>query len=300
MIARRPAHLHQGGLWEFPGGKLEPGEAVIQALGRELAEELGITVESARPLIRVRHNYPGRAVLLDVWQVEHYRGEARGCEGQPIAWVEPERLPDYDFPAANTPIVTAARLPRHYLVTPEPANDSALFLSRLEQCLRTGVRLVQLRAKKLGSAGYELLAQKVISLTRRYGARVLLNADPELAMKLGADGVHLASKRLLSLKERPLPAGFWIAASCHDERELAHAAHIRADFAVISPVLPTPSHPEAGGLGWERLFQLAEMAPFPVYALGGMRDEHLQLACARGAQGIAAIRGIWGEWRESL
>ncbi len=300
LIAKRPEHQHQGGLWEFPGGKLEPGEAVTQALSRELDEELGITVESACPLIRVHHNYPERAVLLDVWQVERYRGEARGREGQPVAWVEPEQLPDYRFPAANTPIVTAARLPGHYLVTPEPGNDSGQFLSRLEQCLRAGVRLVQLRAKQLGSAEYELLAQHVISLAKRYGTKVLLNADPGLVTKLGADGVHLASRQLLSLGRRPLPPGLWVAASCHDEHELAHAAHIGVDFAVVAPVLPTLSHPEARGLGWERLFQLTEMAPFPVYALGGMSEEHLQLAHSHGAQGIAAIRSIWGEWRESL
>ncbi len=300
LIAKRPGHLHLGGLWEFPGGKLEPGERVTQALRRELDEELGIAVESARPLIRVYHNYPEHAVLLDVWRVERYQGEAWGREGQPIAWVKPEQLLNYSFPEANTPIVTAARLPGRYLVTPEPGNNPQLFLSRLEQCLRGGVRLVQLRAKQLDGAEYELLARQVISLAGRYGVRVLLNADPELVTKLGAAGVHLASRRLLSLRRRPLPAELWVAASCHDERELAHAAHIGVDFAVIAPVLPTLSHPEVTGLGWERLLRLTEMAPFPVYALGGMRDEHLQLARSRGAQGIAAIRSIWGEWRESL
>ena len=118
---------------------------------------------------------------------------------------------------------------------------------------------------------------------------------------LGADGVHLTSKRLLSLEYRPLPVGKWVAASCHDEHELAHAAQIGVDFAVVSPILSTPSHPDVEELGWERLFRLTEMASFPLYALGGMSsDEHLQLARSHGAQGIAAIRGIWGERGESL
>ena len=301
LIARRPDQLYQGGLWEFPGGKLEPGERVTQALSRELDEELGITVESSGPLIRVHHHYPRWPVLLDVWRVERYRGEAHGREGQPVVWVNPEMLQNYHFPAANIPIVTAARLPERYLVTPEPGDDLGSFLSRLEHCLSAGVRLVQLRAKRLGGSEYAQLARRAIPLARRYGARLLLNADPELATVLGADGIHITSKRLLSLEHRPLPAGQWVAASCHDEQELAHAARIGVDFAVVSPVLPTPSHPGVEGLGWERLFRLTEMAPFPLYALGGMSsDEHLQLARSHGAQGIAAIRGIWGEREESL
>ncbi len=295
LIAKRPEHLHQGGLWEFPGGKLEPGEVVTQALRRELDEELGVRIESARPLIRVHHQYPECPVLLDVWRVDRYQGEAHGREGQPIAWVEPEQLPDYRFPVANFPIVTAVRLPDRYLVTPEPCDDFELFLSRLEQCLRSGVRLVQLRAKKLNVTGCRELVRRVISLVNSYGARLLLNSDPDLAGVPGADGIHLTSTQLLSLERRPLPFWQWVAASCHNERELLHAAHIGVDFAVVSPVQPTLSHPHAGCLGWERLFQLTERVPFPVYALGGMRDEHLQPAHSHGAQGIAAIRGIWGE-----
>ena len=301
LIARRPEHLCEGGLWEFPGGKLEPGERAGEALNRELHEELGITVESARPLIRVYHPRPQRPLLLDVWRVERYQGEAHGREGQPVEWVTPERLPDYPFPAANRPVITAVRLPDRYLVTPEPGGDTDRFLLRLEQCLRTGVRLVQLRARALDRDGYRALARRAIPLARRYGAWLLLNADPPLVAELGADGIHLPGSRLLSLEQKPQLAGKWVAASCHDERELLHAARIGVDFAVISPVLPTQSHPDAGSLGWERLFHLAEKAPFPLYALGGMSgDEHLRQACSRGAQGIAAIRGIWGEWRESL
>ena len=138
LIARRPDHLHQGGLWEFPGGKLEPGERVIKALSRELDEELGIAVESASPLIRVHHHYPQRPVLLDVWRVERWRGDAYGREGQPVMWVKSEMLQNYRFPAANIPIVTAVRLPERYLVTPDPGDDFGLFLSRLERCLSAG------------------------------------------------------------------------------------------------------------------------------------------------------------------
>ena len=111
LIARRADTQHQGGLWEFPGGKVEADESVTTALGRELHEELGIVVDVARPLIKVQHDYPDKQVLLDVWEVSAFTGEPHGAEGQPLEWVAPRDLLNYDFPAANQPIVAAARLP---------------------------------------------------------------------------------------------------------------------------------------------------------------------------------------------
>lgn len=294
LIARRPAHLHQGGLWEFPGGKVEPGEAVERALARELHEELGIEVERAQPLIRVPYDYPDKRVLLDIWRVDRFRGEPHGREGQPVAWAPPEALVRYEFPAANLPIVTAVRLPRHYLITGEPANDPVLFLAALEASLRAGVRLVQLRAKALPEDAFCALAGDALSRCRRYGARLLLNADPELVGELDADGVHLSSHRLRQFRSRPLGRDKWVAASCHDEAELEHACRIGVDFVVAGPVLPTTSHPGAPALGWEALHRLTEAATVPVYALGGMTPAHLNEAFACGAQGIAAISSLWG------
>ena len=107
LIARRAANSHQGGLWEFPGGKVEPGESVQQALARELHEELGIHIGSASPLLQVRHDYSDKSVLLDVWVVREFSGNAQGREGQPLAWAEWTNLNSYRFPEANQPIVTA-------------------------------------------------------------------------------------------------------------------------------------------------------------------------------------------------
>lgn len=105
LIARRPAELHQGGLWEFPGGKVEPGETLQCALARELKEELGVTVEATEPLLEIRHDYGDREVFLDVHRVIAWQGEARGMEGQPLVWTLPAALGDFDFPAANVAIV---------------------------------------------------------------------------------------------------------------------------------------------------------------------------------------------------
>ncbi|MBB3047068.1 8-oxo-dGTP diphosphatase [Litorivivens lipolytica] len=105
LIARRHAHAHQGGLWEFPGGKLEPGESVISALKRELQEEIGIDIEDAEPLLQIAHDYPDKQVLLDFWTVSAFSGEPQSKEGQALEWCELEDLREREFPEANVPVV---------------------------------------------------------------------------------------------------------------------------------------------------------------------------------------------------
>lgn len=293
LIARRPGHVHQGGLWEFPGGKLEHGETPEAALRRELEEEVGLTPSKARPLIQIDYDYPDKSVFLDVWRVDAYQGEAHGREGQPLRWVLPDLLRPNEFPAANVPIIAAVRLPQTYLITPEPGDDKRAFLQRLEARLRDGIRLVQLRAKSLDTIAYRALAAEAMALAKDHQAEILLNASPRLALELDADGVHLPSARLMALSSRPLPAHKWLAASCHNADELRHAERIGADFVVVSPVLPTASHGDARPLGFDGLRRLCRRASVPVYALGGLDTSHLDESFRCGAQGIAAIRGLW-------
>ena len=296
LLARRPEHVDQGGLWEFPGGKLEGDEEALTALGRELDEELGIRPIHAYPLIRIPWDYPQHSVLLEVWRVTDFAGEAHGAEGQPVAWVDKQCLADYLFPAANAAIVAAARLPHRYHITPEPGTreDWPAFLAQLELTLAAGARLVQLRAKRLSQEEYVALAAEVIRRCHATGASCLLNADPALVAELGADGVHLDSHRLAEATQRPLPDGAWVAASCHTESELRHAMKIGASFALMSPVKATASHPGVEGIGWSRFAHMAELAAIPLYALGGMEAGDEQVAWQHGGQGIAAIRALWG------
>ncbi|MDX1657040.1 MAG: Nudix family hydrolase [Candidatus Competibacteraceae bacterium] len=293
LISRRPDYVHQGGLWEFPGGKVEPGEDVITALGRELAEELGIEVKVASPLIRIPHAYPDKTVLLDVWRVDRYQGEPRGLEGQPLDWRWPDDLPEDAFPAANRPIVAAVRLPDRYLITGTPFDRPVVFLERLEKALQEGVRLVQLRALGLPPVGLTALYRQAQRLCRHYQATLLINGSPRQALAWEADGVHLPSRELLALDRRPLDRERWVAASCHDRVQVGHACAIGVDFIVVGPVLPTPSHPGAAVLDWVGLESLTEVATVPVYALGGMSPQLIPQARQRGAQGIAAIRSLW-------
>lgn len=107
LISKRHVESHQGGLWEFPGGKLEAGESVLQALQRELLEELGIVIGSSRALMEISHDYSDKQVLLDVWLINEFSGSASSREGQPLRWVAPAALTDFNFPVANVPIVEA-------------------------------------------------------------------------------------------------------------------------------------------------------------------------------------------------
>jgi 8-oxo-dGTP diphosphatase len=109
LITQRAQHKHEGGLWEFPGGKLEKNETALVALKRELYEEVGIIVQAATPLLQMTHNYPAISVLLDVWKVESFQGVARPRENQPLQWVTHTALAQFIFPAANQPIITAVR-----------------------------------------------------------------------------------------------------------------------------------------------------------------------------------------------
>jgi 8-oxo-dGTP diphosphatase len=293
LIAKRPTHVHQGDLWEFPGGKVEAGEAIRQALQRELHEELGIDVARCRPLIHIPYHYPDKQVLLDVWLIEAFDGTPHGKEGQPIDWLSPSELWERLFPAANQPIIQAVNLPGYYLIT-GTFYDEADFLHKLDLALEKGVRLVQFRAKGMETDAFISLAKIACEACHAHKARLLLNAAPEMVERVGADGVHLTSARLLALSARPLGSDKLVAASVHNQEQLEQAEKLSVDFSVVSPVLPTSSHPGVETLGWQGFQQLTEQATHPVYALGGMQAQHLSAVWQHGGQGIAAIRSLWG------
>jgi len=292
LIARRPAGVDQSGLWELPGGKLAPYETGFQALKREIGEEIGIEVIKARPLIRVRHNYSNKTVLLDVWKVLEFSGEPWGREGQPIRWVAVDDLVNYTFPAANKAIIKAVQLPEEYLITGE-FKDSQDALARLNRALEQGIKLIQLRAHQLDVEAYRSLAQAFLGPCQKAGAKLMLNADPELLKQVDADGIHLTAARLATLNQRPVPVDKWLSASCHDAVSITQAETIHADFITLSPVLPTSSHPDASPLGWHNFHNLTDNAKLPVYALGGMDKQQLYRIFGLGGQGLAGITQYW-------
>lgn len=295
LIAKRCDDKHQGGLWEFPGGKVEAGETAQAALARELEEELGILVTTARPLIQVRHDYPDKHVLLDVWDVSAFTGEPHGAEGQPLAWVSAKQLSEYEFPAANRPIVAAARLPEHYLITPEGLNGPQL-LRGIQAALKSGIRLLQLRAPAMFDAQYRDIAVDALGLCAGK-AQLMLKGPLEWLGDFPAAGWHLTAQQLreLSAGGRPFPSERWLAASCHSADELALAAQMGVDFITLSPVQATQTHPEAQPLGWEQVAELLQGFNQPAYLLGGVTPANVEQAWQVGAQGVAGIRAFWPE-----
>jgi len=291
LLGQRPAGKVYAGWWEFPGGKVEAGEAPEHALARELHEELGIEVETAYPWLTRDYDYAHAAVRLRFFRVLKWSGTLRGRESQRFVWQAPDAISVDPLLPANAPILRALKLPTVYAITHAAELGRAELLRRLQQALARGLRLVQVREKGLDEKGLEDFAARVIGLARAHGARVLVNGNLRLARELGADGVHLTSAQLKEIRQRPEFS--LVGASCHDAEELARAQALGADFAVLGPVSPTPTHPGAPGLGWARFAELLEDCPLPVYALGGLKPDDLETAWRHGAHGIGMMRGAW-------
>ena len=293
LLAQRPASKVYSGYWEFPGGKIEPGEPVPEALRREAREELGIEIERAYPWITRVFVYPHAKVRLHFYRVYAWRGEPRVVEHQAIAWQRPDSIALEPLLPANGPVIRSLMLPSEYAITRAGEIGLEPFLSRLEARLRGGLKLIQIREKTLAPRTAAEFAQRVVALAHAHGAKVLVNSDSALAHENGADGVHLTAEQLRNATARPdFPL---CGASCHSSEELQRAEALRVDFAVLGPVRATPSHPDAVPLGWERFREIAADAAVPVYALGGIVPRDLEQALSCGAHGIAMVRGSWGE-----
>lgn len=295
LLARRTEGRDLAGLWEFPGGKVDPGETPEQALVRELREELGIDAHVGDAVIAVPQQYPHKRLRLDVRHIASWSGMVKGLDGQALVWVPPHKLASYAMPDADRPVVAALRDPEHYLITPEPGDDDADWLSTLRKALDAGVRRVQLRGHATAASAPERwrrLVEQATRAARDADAEVLVNSDIALAQTLGI-GVHLRAAQLMALSVRPLSRSALVIASCHSHEDLAAAQALGCDAAVLGPVLPTASHPGEVGIGWEGFVERRERVAIPLYAIGGMRREHVGYARERGAQGIAAIRSLW-------
>jgi 8-oxo-dGTP diphosphatase len=292
LISKRDNALHQGGLWEFPGGKIEATETPVQALMREIDEELGITVIKASPLITVKHRYPDIAVQLNVFLVEQFSGAAKSRLGQEIKWIATSKLSTYDFPAANKSIITAARLPAFYAILNEGSGEQ--MLRDLQKILQKNIKLIQARFKALPLTTIKSFMAQAHLLCKQQGASLLINADCCFELLANTDGIHLTGKQLMAMDscEAFRKNNLIIAASCHNREELLHAEQCGVDFVVLSPVMATKTHIHAKPMGWEMFAMLTEAISIPVYALGGLSPNALESARQAGAQGIAAIRAF--------
>lgn len=273
LIAQRPRGRHMAGRWEFPGGKLETGEDPYAGLKRELAEELGIVVQAAEPLIRLRHEYPDRRMLLDVWQVTAYDGEPRSLDSQALAWVRPDELPKHDLLAADRAIVTALRLPRLARVIASAAELAALKDNAAQTFLW-----------QLPGNGEGAPDPDTVRAARANGHRVFALGEGIEAVRTGAmagcDGAVLHWNGQNLHVDRG--GAFLIGVLCEDVEGAMQAVEEGAHFLIVAP---------ADGPMQERYIKpISEKVGVPVFAGWYADARRLERLRAAGAHGCALRR----------
>ena len=291
LLAQRPPGKAYAGYWEFPGGKLEPGETPEHALVRELHEELGLRVRAAAPWLVQEFVYPHAHVELHFFRVRAWDGEPVGHDGQAFAWQDPAAIAVAPLLPANTRVLAALRLPPVYAITCAGDVGEAAFLARAQRAFAAGVRLVQIREKTWDTRRRDAFARELTALAARCGARVLLNGDAADARALGCAGVHWTADALRAATSRP--RDLLVAASCHTHAEVMRASGLDLDFVVLGPVFATPTHPDAVPLGWTGFAAAVRGTRVPAFALGGLHGEDLDAAIAHGAHGVAMRRHAW-------
>jgi 8-oxo-dGTP diphosphatase len=285
LLAQRPAGKPYPGYWEFPGGKIEPGEDARAALVRELREELDIEVTEASPWITRVYAYTHATVRLHFFRVARWNGEPRPLEDQAIRWQPLERPDVAPMLPANAPVLAALALPAVMAVSNAAAFGIDGWIARLSERLVDERLLVQIREKAMDPQRLQHLVSRTLARAEPFHSRVVVNSDCGRFPQ--ANGVHLTARALLAAQARPDAA--LVGASCHDAAELERAAVLGLDYAVLGPVTATPSHPGAATLGWDKFAALARDRPMPVYAIGGLTRADLAEARRRGAHGVALL-----------
>ncbi len=296
LLTCRPEGKPYAGYWEFPGGKVEAGEAPLHALDRELQEELGIQLTRAEPWITRIFTYPHATVRLHFYRITEWHGIPYGRENQLLSWQQPHNVEVKPMLPANAAVLRALMLPPVYAITHASEIGIDTSLRQIKQAFEHGLRLLQIREKTMDESLFLSFSEQAIALARNAGAQVLINTDTTFRHKVNtanADGIHLSSAQLMALRQPQSGTDCgWRSASCHNAEELYRAEALGLDFVVLGPVYPTLSHTDTKPLGWQKFAALIRNYPLPVYALGGMTYSDLKTAQEIGAHGIAMMRNI--------
>lgn len=302
LVAQRPGDRHQGGLLEFPGGKLERGESAREALCRELKEEIGIRVRSPdlEELTRVDHDYGDRQLRLHVFTTRRYAGTPVGCEGQTLVWRHLTGLRTEEFPAANQGILQVLREPDFILITGETPRVTELSPQTLRERLDGWAgNDCLLRVSGGSDSGYRRDFDALCAPAQEAGVRVLVHGAPQrLEHCPEATGLHMPWSVAAHFSERPVSRGYRLGVSCHSGTALAHAWDLGADYAFLSPVRATASHPDREALGWRLFGAMAQTTRVPIHALGGLVPADLSRVREHGGCGVAGI-GFWWTSKET-
>ncbi len=292
LLDLRPEGRPWPGYWEFPGGKVEPGETPGHALQRELKEELGIRVRHFHPLRVLEHAYPERMVRLHFYAVDQWEGEPEGQEGQELGWWSPWEIPALKGLPANRPMVadllseTLPQPPVWLIADPSRAKPGGFFRD-LDAVRDAGLRAMVLRCRTDLAPDIGKVLPEWLENARAGGVQVFLN-HPSPIPSWPVTGRHLTEAQL---RAGEIPAGPF-GVSCHSAEALELAARHGARYAFLSPLFPTATHPDVPALGAERFAALVAESPLPVLALGGLVPERAAAARAAGARGIAVLSGL--------
>lgn len=309
LLSSRPDGKPYAGYWEFPGGKIEAGESVRDALVRELEEELNVVIDECTPWFSFNMVYPHATVRLRTWRVTAWHGAEQrgmhGMEGQSFCWQDLNDISVSPTLPGCLPIFRALSLPTTYTITNAGECGAEAYLQHLRASWGKNAansppdgvfvvpafvrqRLIQIREKSMPPATLRQFAAAVTALAHEHQAIVMVNGDVELAQAVGADGVHLTSAQLTSMTARP--ALTWVGGSAHSREDIVRAAELNCDFVVVGSVKPTASHPGQTPLGWAAFEQMVRDSPIPAFAIGGLLPSDLNQAIVHGAHGIAMQR----------